>query len=76
MKEQALLALQGPRAAESAGEARSRGRRAGLHAGRAVPLGEASLWISRSGYTGEDGFEISVAAATAVAALADALVAR
>src|SRR4029453_13586163 len=34
-----------------------------------------SLWISRSGYTGEDGFEISVPA-NAAAALADALVAN
>src|SRR5204863_9505277 len=34
-----------------------------------------SLWISRSGYTGEDGFEISVPA-TAAAALADAITAH
>ena len=33
-----------------------------------------ALWISRSGYTGEDGFEISVPA-TAAAALADAILA-
>ena len=34
-----------------------------------------NLWISRSGYTGEDGFEISVPA-TAAAALADAITAH
>jgi aminomethyltransferase len=37
--------------------------------------GHEPLWISRSGYTGEDGFEISVPAAH-VAALADALCAQ
>ena len=69
MKEQALLALQGPRAAEVLETHRPRRRRARLHAGRAVPLAAASqLWISRSGYTGEDGFEISVPAIAAAAA--------
>ena len=75
MKEQALLALQGPRAAEvlesivpGAGELSFMEGRA-FHA-----LGQA-LWISRSGYTGEDGFEISVPAHAATA-LADALVAH
>jgi aminomethyltransferase len=34
-----------------------------------------SLWISRSGYTGEDGFEISVSGHS-VAALADAILAN
>jgi aminomethyltransferase len=75
MKEQALLALQGPRAAEvletiipgvselsfmQAGPFQWQGR---------------NLWISRSGYTGEDGFEISVPA-VAAAELADAITAH
>jgi len=74
MDDQALLALQGPEAATALA--------------RLVPGVDAlffmqsagfvweghALWISRSGYTGEDGFEISVPA-DAVAALADALVA-
>jgi aminomethyltransferase len=75
MREQALLALQGPRAAEvletiipdvsalsfmEAGPFNWRGR---------------SLWISRSGYTGEDGFEISVPA-VAAADLADVIAAH
>jgi aminomethyltransferase len=43
--------------------------------GRAFYALGQPLWISRSGYTGEDGFEISVPASTA-AALADAIVAN
>jgi aminomethyltransferase len=81
--EQALLALQGPKAAEALG-------RLGI-----VPLHEdgtpvtslkfmqadiydwngTRLGISRSGYTGEDGFEISVPA-EAVITLAEALCAQ
>ena len=75
MKEQALLALQGPRAAEVL-ETVVPGV-SDLSFMQAAPfraLGE-QLWISRSGYTGEDGFEISVPAAGA-AELADAIVAH
>jgi len=72
MKEQALLALQGPRAAEVletivAGVSDL----AFMQAGPFDWHGH-KLWISRSGYTGEDGFEISVPAAAAVG-LADAI---
>ena len=42
--------------------------------GDAFPALGQTLWISRSGYTGEDGFEISIPG-TAVERLADALVA-
>jgi aminomethyltransferase len=75
MKEQALLALQGPRAAEVLdsivpGVAALGFMQAGPFHWRGQPL-----WISRSGYTGEDGFEISVPG-SAVAALADALTAH
>ena len=74
MKEQALLALQGPEAvavldALVPGVAELSFMQAGLFRWQDKPL-----WISRSGYTGEDGFEISVAARD-VAALADALTA-
>jgi len=74
MKEQALLALQGPRAAEVLERIVPGVSNLGFMQGAAFhALGQA-LWISRSGYTGEDGFEISVAA-TAARELADALVA-
>jgi aminomethyltransferase len=75
MKEQALLALQGPRAAEVLEAIVPGVGELGFMQGRAFhALGQA-LWISRSGYTGEDGFEISVPAGAA-AALADAIVAN
>lgn len=72
MDEQALLALQGPEAgAALASLIPETGdllfMQSGLFTWRGVPL-----WISRSGYTGEDGFEISVPAQD-VALLADAL---
>jgi aminomethyltransferase len=75
MKEQALLALQGPRAAEVL-----EGVVPGVSAlafMEAAPFQWSGhkLWISRSGYTGEDGFEISVPA-TAAAQLADQIVAN
>lgn len=70
--EQALLALQGPEAGEALAAlvpetADLFFMQSGLYTWRGVPL-----WISRSGYTGEDGFEISVPAADAEL-LADAL---
>ena len=75
MKEQALLALQGPRAAEAlATIVPGVGELSFMQAGPFRALGQP-LWISRSGYTGEDGFEISVAA-SAVPELADAITAH
>ena len=64
MKEQALLALQGPRA--GAVMARLVPETAGLTfmTGGAFSLAGVKAWISRSGYTGEDGFEISVPASS------------
>ena len=72
MDEQALLALQGPEAGEAMaalvpGAADLLFMQSGLFEWRGVPL-----WISRSGYTGEDGFEISLPA-DAAKLLADAL---
>ncbi len=75
MEDQALLALQGPRAVDALarlvpGVEALVFMTAGAFEWRGVPL-----WISRSGYTGEDGFEISVPAEM-VEALADALLAE
>ena len=75
MKEQALLALQGPRASEALESIVPGVSELSFMEGRAFHALGQTLWISRSGYTGEDGFEISVAA-SAVQQLADALVAH
>lgn len=70
----ALLALQGPRAVDALARlAPGVAALTFMTAGR-FDLGGASAWISRSGYTGEDGFEISVpadAAETVARALLD-----
>ncbi|GAA4716629.1 glycine cleavage system aminomethyltransferase GcvT [Sphingomonas lutea] len=75
MKEQALLALQGPKAAELLEGIVPGVGELGFMQGRAFHWDGQPLWISRSGYTGEDGFEISVPA-TQAEKLADALVAN
>ena len=63
-KEQALLALQGPRAAEVLEGLAPSVSELTFMQGAMFAIGGAPAWISRSGYTGEDGFEISVAATT------------
>jgi aminomethyltransferase len=75
MKEQALLALQGPRAAEVLEGLIPGVGELSFMEGRSFHALGHPLWISRSGYTGEDGFEISVPA-VAVEELAEALVAN
>ena len=62
MKEQALLALQGPQAAETLSRLAPGVERLTFMQGAAFAIDGTPMWISRSGYTGEDGFEISVAA--------------
>jgi aminomethyltransferase len=74
MKEQALLALQGPRAVEVLDAIIPGVAELGFMEARAFSWSGRPLWISRSGYTGEDGFEISVPA-IAAAELADAITA-
>ncbi len=79
MPERALLALQGPKAEHAL--ARLNGRVADLRFMQGgvfeltLPLGTARCFVTRSGYTGEDGFEISVHERDAVA-LAEALLAQ
>ena len=82
LDEHALLALQGPEAELALGRLDLRPAFDGMPAlvdlkfMQAAPFvwGDVPLGVSRTGYTGEDGFEISVREED-VAALADALVA-
>lgn len=78
LEDSALFALQGPKAAEAlegliSGEQSLSSLR--FMRGAAFKLGEIEAWISRSGYTGEDGFEISVPAENA-AEIADLVCAQ
>src|SRR3712207_5329846 len=70
MKEQALLALQGPKAVDVLARLAPGAEQLGFMTGGAFTLDGGTAWISRSGYTGEDGFEISLPAARAEAAAA------
>jgi aminomethyltransferase len=65
MKEQALLALQGPKAVDALARLAPGVGALTFMTGGSFELGGVTCWISRSGYTGEDGFEISVPAARA-----------
>ena len=71
----ALLALQGPRAAEVLARHCPEAADMGFMTGIATLFDGTPVHVSRSGYTGEDGFEISVRAAK-VEAVADALLAE
>jgi len=73
MKEQALLALQGPKAVDALARLAPGVAELGFMQGGAFQLDGITAWISRSGYTGEDGFEISIPA-NRVTAVADLLI--
>ncbi|NTZ42659.1 glycine cleavage system aminomethyltransferase GcvT [Altererythrobacter sp. SALINAS58] len=72
--DKALLALQGPKAAAVLEDLVPGVGKLTFMKAAAFDWQGASLWISRAGYTGEDGFEISVPEDSA-AAFADALIA-
>jgi aminomethyltransferase len=63
--ERALLALQGPTALEVVKALSPAAASLAFMTGAHVRLGGIDCHVSRSGYTGEDGFEISVASARA-----------
>ncbi len=75
LEDRALLALQGPKAVDALMRVVPHVEKLFFMESDLFLWGEVPLWISRSGYTGEDGFEISVAAEN-VLALADALCAQ
>jgi len=70
MTGQALLALQGPKAVDALARLVPGVEALTFMTGGAFEIGGGPAWISRSGYTGEDGFEISIPAETAEAVAA------
>ncbi len=60
LPDQALLALQGPKAAQALTRLNTELAALTFMSGREVMLCGALCFVTRSGYTGEDGFEISV----------------
>ncbi|MDB5882785.1 MAG: gcvT [Ramlibacter sp.] len=75
MPERALLALQGPKAVDALARLVPAVQGLVFMTGSRLRWDEADIFITRSGYTGEDGFEISVHASHAQA-LARALLAQ
>ncbi|WP_099796454.1 glycine cleavage system aminomethyltransferase GcvT [Variovorax sp. 54] len=61
LPDHALLALQGPQAAATLARLSPGIERFVFMTGGAVQIGGIAAFVTRSGYTGEDGFEISVA---------------
>ena len=65
LADRALLALQGPGAAAALARVAPESAALGFMKAATVTIDGTAAWVSRSGYTGEDGFEISLAAAAA-----------
>ena len=62
LDEHALLALQGPKAVDALARLCPGVEALVFMTAGAFEIAEVPVWISRSGYTGEDGFEISIPA--------------
>jgi aminomethyltransferase len=75
MPEHALLALQGPQAVLALSRLNADVAKLVFMTGGQFTLAGADCFVTRSGYTGEDGFEISVPAEAAIA-LAEELLAQ
>lgn len=67
MEDHSLLALQGPKAVDVLAELAPDVKNLGFMQATSVTLEGVVTWVSRSGYTGEDGFEISIPAVRAEA---------
>jgi aminomethyltransferase len=67
LPDHALLALQGPKAVDALSRLNSGVAKLTFMTGGSFELAGAECFVTRSGYTGEDGFEISVPATHAVA---------
>jgi aminomethyltransferase len=72
-EDRALLALQGPQAAAIMGRLSPEAAALPFLGVTTAPVAGITCWISRSGYTGEDGFELSVPAQDAEALAAKLL---
>jgi aminomethyltransferase len=67
LPDRALLALQGPKAVDALSRLNPGVAKLTFMTGGSFVLGDAECFVTRSGYTGEDGFEISVPDTHAVA---------
>lgn len=67
MPDRALLALQGPKAAQVFARLAPEVADMKFMTGHGVKIGSFELFVTRSGYTGEDGYEISVPGEQAIA---------
>jgi len=75
LPERALLALQGPKAVQALSRLNPAVAQLVFMTGGVFELAGSRCFVTRSGYTGEDGFEISVPAAESIT-LAEALLAQ